>query len=255
MHHLLKLLAATSLTATLALPTTTLAADKAAPANFTRGDIETIIQEYLLNNPKTVIDALNKYQIEQAKEAEEKAKQALVDNKDALYFDKSSPSVGKGDITVVEFFDYHCGYCKRMLPTIAKLLKERDDVRVVFKEFPILSEDSEKASKAALAVHSIAPEKYLDYHTALMNIKGSYSDEVLTAEASKLAIDEKKFKAAMESKAIQQQLDATKELGNKIGVRGTPAVIVGDTLTPGALPYDRLVAMVDAVKNAKPEKK
>ncbi len=229
----------------------------AADKPLTREDVQAIIKDYLINNPEAVVESLKKYQEKQASDQAAKAKSALKDRAADLFQDPASPVAGnvKGDITVVEFFDYHCGYCKRALPVITQLLNEDKNVRVVFKEFPILSPDSELASKAALAVYHAKPEKYFAYHTALMAITGKFDEAAVLAAAKKLGLEEEAVKKAMDSKEVTDELAKTRDLASSLGIQGTPSFIVGGQLFPGSVSYEDLKkSIADARKEKKDAK-
>ncbi len=221
---------------------------------ITREELPGLVREAIMNDPDVVMDALKKMREQMASEAQKEMENALQKHKETLLNDTASPSVGPktADVTVIEFFDYHCGYCKQVLPSISKLIENDKKVRVIFREFPILSEDSVAASRAALAVNRIAPDKYFAYHTALMNTKGKYTEEVLFAEAKKLGIDTEKLKKEMASQEVTAMLDQTRDMAADIGIRGTPAMIINGEIFPGAIPYDDLVTAVNTARSAKP---
>lgn len=228
----------------------------AADAPLTRADVEGIVKEYIANNPTVLIDSLKQYQQKQMAQQQKEAGRAVADNIKALTGDAHSIVVGnpKGDVTVVEFYDYHCGYCKKMQPIVAQLIKDDPKVRVVFKEYPILSPDSELAAKASLAFHRLAPKKYFEYHSVLMNSKEQYTEAFLLAEAKKLGVDEAKLKAEMAKPEIAESIKETRELAGKIGVRGTPAFIVGEELTPGATSLEDLKKRIAEIRAEKKKK-
>src|SRR3546814_15387944 len=132
---------------------------------------------YLKKNPRVILEALEALREEQRQAGEAAAKTALDTNRDALYANPMTPVSGnpRGDVTLIEFFDYQCGYCKRASPTVAKLLEEDSNVRVLWKEFPILGPVSRFAAQAALAADR--PGKYLDYHVALLGARGHLPDQ------------------------------------------------------------------------------
>lgn len=238
--------------------TTAIAAMMLAPSAYaadalTKSDVEGIIKEYLSNNPEVITDALNKAQAKQAAEAQIKAQSAIKDRAKDIFEDGKSPVAGnpKGDVTLVEFFDYHCGYCKKMLPAMAQMIQDDKKLRVVFKEYPILSPDSQLAAKAALAVYRIKPDKYFDYHTALMNFAGKFEESVVIDEAKKLGIDEAKLKKEMEGSAVADIIKTTAELAGSLNIRGTPGFIVGNTIVPGATSVEELKKMVEEARKAK----
>lgn len=227
------------------------AQEAAAPANpnapVTRAELPALVREALIKNPDMLTDAIKVMQERQAETAQKETQAALATRQDDLFKDTVSPSMGPrdADVTVVEFFDYHCGYCKHLVPSITRLLKEDKKVRVVFREFPILSQDSVLASRAAVAVHRVAPDKYFAFHTELMKASGKFDEKMLTDLARKLGVDAKKFKDALEDKETTEQLDRNRELAEALGIRGTPALVFKDRMLPGAVPFEQLQKLVD----------
>jgi protein-disulfide isomerase len=216
---------------------------------ITRAELPGLIKEALMKDPTILSQVVEKMQMAQEEEMTKKSKDEISKRKSDLFSDPSSPVLGSpdADVTIVEFFDYHCGYCKQALGTISKLLESDKKVRLILKEYPILSEDSKMASKAALAVNHIAKDKYFDFHKAMFAAGSSAINEnVIAAEAKKLGIDPVKLKKEMEDPSIQAELDKNRELGAAIGAMGTPAIIIGENFYPGAIPYE---FMQKAVKN------
>lgn len=238
----------------IALAQTPAAAPAAAApstAPITRAELPALVKEALMNEPEMIMQAVQKMREKQQAEAEKKTTESIAANKAGLFNDADSPSVGDektADITIVEFFDYHCGYCKHMLPTITQLLKDDKKVRVVFKEFPILSEDSALAARAAVAVNRIAKDKYFAYHTALMKHEGKYEEKNLLEMAQKEGIDSAKLKAEMAKPEVTAVLDKMRKLGEDIGVRGTPAIVMNDHFLPGAADVDEMKRMIANVR-------
>jgi protein-disulfide isomerase len=229
----------------------------AESAKMTKDEVETIVKDYITNHPEVMMDSLKAFQSKQAQQAQNKAQEALKDKGKELYEDKNSPSVGakKPDVTVVEFFDYHCGYCKKMVPAVTNILKDDKKVRFVFKEFPILSEDSEKAAKASLAVYRLKPEKYLEYHTALMSLPGKFDEAALIDAAKKLDIDGDKLKTEMAKPEIAEEIKKTRELAGSLAISGTPGFVVADQLYPGAIPDEQLKKIIQDAREGKGKKK
>lgn len=198
------------------------------------------IEAYLKDNADVIISSVENWQRNQADRRKVEAEKNITTKIDELENDPASPVIGNkdGDITIVEFFDYNCGYCKRAQPTLVQLLEEDKNIRVVFKEFPILSPSSELAAKAALAVNMIDESKYWDYHSALMKVNGNKSEELLLNTAETLGLNKDDVKAKMESAEVQAELDKVRDLGKSIGITGTPAFIVAGKLVPGAIGVD-----------------
>jgi len=213
---------------------------------LSKTEVQAIIKETLINEPEIIMQALEKLR---AKKAEDSKKDALVGiekNKDLLTKNIDSPSIGPADadITLVEFYDYHCGYCKHFLPVITEYMKEDKKIRVVFKELPILSEDSVTAARAAIAVNRIAKAKFFEFHTALMTEKGKFDEPRLLEIAKKIGIDSNKLKAEMAKPEITAILDGNRKLADELGIRGTPAIILGNNLIPGAMDITELKKQV-----------
>jgi protein-disulfide isomerase len=216
-----------------------------------RAEFNALLKDALKENPNFIVDAIKGMQEKQKATAEKEVQQAIEKNRDVLFKDMISPSLGDpkiADVTLVEFFDYHCGYCKRMLPTIAQLNKEDPKVRIIFRELPILSEDSTVAARAATAVYHLKPEKYFAFHSALMEFKGEFNDKSLEDVVKKQGLDWNAVKTEMASPKVQASLDSTRKLADDLGVRGTPAVVIGNQLIPGAVPYEELKKIVENVR-------
>jgi len=183
----------------------------------------------------------------EAKLQEEQAASAIKDNI-AKLTSKDSPSIGPddADVTIVEFFDYNCGYCKRALPDVQAIAASDKKVRFVFKEMPILGPTSGTAAQWALAAKR--QDKYFEYHTALMEFKGQKEEKQLAKIAKDLGLDVEKMKKDASSDEVQAEIDADVELARTIGINGTPAFIVEETLYPGYIGED---GMVQAIKEAR----
>ena len=220
------------------------AADAMKPAE--REAIEQVIHDYLLKHPEVVIEALRAGQeAEKAREAAE-AKAEIAKRRDELLNDPTSPVGGnpKGDVTIVEFFDYRCPYCKQMEPGLEALIKEDPKLRVVYKEFPILGPDSLIASRVALAAARQGNDKYLRFHAAMMSTKGQINEAVILKVAEDSGLDIAKIKADMKSPEIEALIKKNYELADSLDIKGTPALIIGDSMTPGAVDVATLRKLV-----------
>jgi len=237
-------------------PSHAFAADAAVTAKplspAERTAIEGVIKDYLTKeHPEVIMDAVQELQKrDEANSMASNAKAIASSSKD-LYDDPHTPVGGnpKGDVKVVEFFDYQCPYCKGVQPAIDKLLKDDHHVKFIYKEFPILGEISTEATKAALA--SVKQGKYLKFHDALMKAPFSHNanppaDEKLlwkTAKDAGLNID--KLKKDMKDPEIEKIVDGNLKLGATIGVRGTPMFVINDKMYPGAMEYAQFKSAVD----------
>lgn len=230
----------------------TAASDSSRPV--TRGEMQDLVREAIMKEPDMIMKAVYKLRDLQEEENKKVAAESFARHKAELQNDAVSPQVGPktADVTIILFFDYHCGYCKKLLPTITQLLDEDKNLRIIFREYPILSEDSVAASRAALAVNRVAPDKYFAYHTLLMKSQEKFDESNLLAHAAKLGIDSGKVKAEMDKQVITDQLSQNRNIGEDLGVRGTPALFVGDKMLPGAVPYDTLKRIVQEVRTGTP---
>jgi protein-disulfide isomerase len=210
-----------------------------------RAAVEGIVKDYIAKHPEDIIQAIQEMQKREQTGAEEKTKTALISAKDQIFNDPNTPVGGNtmGAVSVVEFFDYQCGYCKMSEEAVEKLLKDEKDVRFVYKDFPILGPVSTIAAKASLA--SVRQGKYVKFHDALMNKKDHLNEEMVYQVAKEVGIDVVKLKKDMSDEAITKIIQANVALGADIGVRGTPMFIIGDKVYPGALQYEQLKKAVD----------
>ncbi len=222
------------------------AADDAALTPANRDAVERIIREYLRDNPDVVIDAIRTYQARQATIDEAQAAARLDGAREALERDPATPVAGNpdGDVTIVEFFDYRCGYCAKVLPAIQALIAADPGIRYVFKEYPILGPDSVTAARASLAVWKLAPERYMDFHSALLTTRGSLNEARILKLAESLGLDVAALKATMSEGWVEAAIQANYQLGRILNINGTPAFIVGDEVVPGAIGIEQLQELV-----------
>ncbi len=205
------------------------------PAN--RAEIEQIVRDYILQNPEIIEEALIELQRRARQREQDAMMGAVTSSEDQLFGDSRDPSVGAEApvVTVVEFFDYRCPYCTVANEWIQETLEAHgDQVRFVFKEFPIRGEQSTNAARASLAVWRIAPDSYEAFHNAVMNASGPLPDDRIDAFAVTAGVDVAAMRAEMESEDITRQLAEVRQLAQSIGITGTPFFIVGDTVIPGA---------------------
>jgi len=241
---------------------TTGTADAAVQGTFSetqKAAIEAIIKEYLTKKePEVVYNAAMEYEKRQMDEAAAKASTALTADHDKVFNDPNSPIGGNpnGDVTMVEFFDYACGYCKMAEPSVEKLIKEDKGIKLIYKDYPILGEPSEKAAKAALA--AARQGKYIPFHDYLFakaqvphgNAPAETTDKVLMDAAKEVGLDIAKLKKDMDDPAITKLVDANVALGQDIGARGTPTFVIGDKVYPGALPYEQLKSALNDARTS-----
>jgi protein-disulfide isomerase len=201
-----------------------------------KAEIETIIRQYLVNkDPDIVNEAMKVLNQREQVRKEKVVKDAVGRNKALIFDDPHSPVLGnpKGDVTIVEFYDYSCGHCKASHSAIAELLKTDKNVRFIAKELPILGESSMIASRAALA--SVKQKKFEKFHAALMDYREQFNEASVLKLAQQNGLDPLQLKRDMNDRAIDDTIARNQKLANDLDVRGTPMFIIGDTVSPGGL--------------------
>jgi protein-disulfide isomerase len=211
---------------------------------LTREQVEQIVREYLIKNPEVIIEAIQALEDRQKQAAQAGQRDALAARQEQLYRDPDAPVLGNpaGDVTVVEFFDYRCPYCKQVAPALSQLLKEDGKLRLVLKEFPILGPDSLVAARAALAAQ--AQGKYEAMHAALLRHRGAYDEAAIARLATDAGLDVARLKTDMAKPEIAAMIDRNKALARELSLNGTPAFIIGDKVVPGAVDLDTLKTLV-----------
>jgi protein-disulfide isomerase len=209
-----------------------------------REAIEGIIHDYLLHNPDVLIEAVRGAEDKLNHEADAKAEKVLSDQRREIFDDPATPVGGnpRGDVTIVEFFDYRCPYCKQVLPSLQALLKEDQKLRFLYKEMPVLGPQSVTAAHAALAAQRQG--KYEAFHNAMMATKGQITDETVYKVADSVGLDVDRLKQDMSAPDIGQTLKTNLALANALNIRGTPGFIVGNHIVPGAIDLEALRNMV-----------
>lgn len=232
-----------------ATPASLRAEEPVAIAPENKAAIEEIIRNYILEHPEVVDEALQKLEQREQAQAAAQQKQAIRQAGEALRHDPDSPVIGnpEGDVVIVEFFDYRCPYCKQVAESLRKVVKEDGKIRLVMKELPILSQESYLAATAALAAH--AQGRYEDFHFALMTEPGTLSEETVFAVAEDLGLDLDRLRADMGSPKIARALEEVYALAQKIGVRGTPAFVIGEEFIPGAISIEAMKEKVAAARD------
>ncbi len=221
----------------------------ASTAEFTpeqRRAIETIIRDFLQNNPDALLDALQAAEDKIKGEAKTRASATLASRQKEIFDDPETPIAGnpKGDAALVEFFDYRCPYCKQVEPALEALLGEDVKLRLVYKEFPVLGADSLTAAKAALAARKQG--KYDQIHRALMALKGQMDEGAIFKTAASVGLDVERLKRDMEAPEIDRMLKANRALAEQLDIRGTPGFVIGEEIIPGAIRLEALKSLIAA---------
>jgi protein-disulfide isomerase len=246
MRNILRLAAAAVIGAWMltAMPNVATAQDAAVLTPAQEEAIQQVIRDYLLANPEIVYQSLQELQRRQKVAEQEKQRLAVTERLDELRNSTDDASIGDPDaaITVVEFFDYRCTYCKSVVDNMARLITDNSDVRIVFKEFPILGPESVYASRASLAARS--HESHFDFHLALMRTRGNLTEEVVGRIAESVGIDFEKLKEVMASPEVDGIIKRNLALAQALGITGTPTFIIGDKVYAGALNYETMQTII-----------
>lgn len=195
------------------------------------------IKEYLIENPEIMLEVQDALQKKQEAARSQQSAAAVSTNKDTIFQSGHDLAIGnpKGDVTVVEFFDYNCGYCRRAHPDMEAVLEKDKNIRYVLKEFPILGPDSLAAHKVSDAVRKLAPEKYGDFFRAMMT-SGERADEASSiAIAVGLGVTEQAIRAKMAESPNEDSVQETYALATSLGITGTPSYVIGNEMVPGAV--------------------
>ncbi len=206
--------------------------------------IEDIVRDYLLAHPEVLLEAMQRLEEKERLAKVEAQRAAIAANLEALKRDPDSPVIGNpdGDVTLVEFFDYRCPYCRKVTADLMDAVEKDGGIRLVFKEFPILGPDSMVAARAALA--AAQQDRYRDFHLALMTVPGQLDEPRILALASDLGLDVDRLREDMGSEGVERQIRANHQLGRALQINGTPAFIVGNEIVPGAVPMQQLLELV-----------
>jgi protein-disulfide isomerase len=209
------------------------------------------IREYLIQNPEVMIEVQNALEAKQQAQRTDQSTKAVAANKDEIFSSPNDIVLGnpKGDVTVVEFFDYNCGYCKRAMSDMDDILAKDKNIRFVLKEFPILGPDSLAAHKVADAVRILAPEKYPEFHRELLVGQEHASEATAISVATELGVDEAKIRKTMTDKPNDDIVRQAYQLANAIGITGTPTYVVGDEAVFGAVGLQQIEEKVGNVRS------
>ncbi|THH38953.1 DsbA family protein [Aliishimia ponticola] len=222
--------------------------DPAAMSDADKEAFGQAVRSYLIENPQVIMEAVAVLEQQQA-EAQAAAEQSLVSDNAAAIFDDGYSFVGgnpDGDITLVEFLDYRCGYCRKSHPEVAKLVETDKNIRLIRKEFPILGEQSLLASRFAIATKQVAgSDAYKQVSDAMMTFDGEFSNATLTRIANGFGLDAQAITARMNDDSVTDEIRQTRALAQLLQITGTPTFVVQDEMIRGYVPYDQLTVIVD----------
>ncbi|MEP9353822.1 DsbA family protein [Xanthobacter sp. KR7-65] len=216
-------------------------------------ELGTIIREYLIQNPEVLQEAISVLESRQMVADAAQRSKAVADMKQLLLDSPRGIVVGnpKGDVTLVEFFDYNCGYCKKALTDLQDLIKQDSNLRVVLKEFPVLGQGSVEAAQVAVAVRLAAPEKYMAFHQALLGGRGQADRAKALAAAKDVGIDPALLQKQSTSPELNATLDENMKIAEALALNGTPSYVVGDQVVIGAVGLDKLKTAIAETRSKK----
>lgn len=221
----------------------------AVAQDLTDERIKELALEAIRENPSIILEAMQILEQQQAGAQASAQAQVLQNQRDLLEQDPNAPVLGnpEGDVTVIEFFDYNCPYCKRAMPEVQALLDADPDVRLVYREWPILGEGSVFAAKAALAARKQG--KYEEFHWALMGLKGRVEESSVISVAKDVGLDVDQLRADMDAPEVLEHIATTTQLAQALGFNGTPSFVIGDDLLPGLVEQEQLQTVVDKTRD------
>ena len=211
-----------------------------------RREVETLVGDYIRNNPEVILEAIRGLQAREQADQQQRQQEALTQRRAEIDRDPGSPVAGnpRGNVTLVEFFDYRCGYCKTVFPAVQRLLKDDTEVRYVLKELPILSPESRIASRLALAVWKTEPTRYFELHGKLMEARGELTERRILDIARDAGVNVERARREMGDAGIERALAQNMELAQALGITGTPGFVIGNRLVPGAIDLATLKQLV-----------
>ena len=235
----------------LALATPLAALDLETMTDAERQMFRDEVRSYLLENPEVLMEAIDILQQRQDEAQLEADRQLALAHTDALFNDGVSWVGGNpdGDVTLVEFMDYRCTYCKQAFAEVDQLVQGDGNIRFIVKEFPILGEQSKLAAQFAVAVRNVHGDAiYADIHAALMTMRTDITSESLTRLAESFALDPAPLLVAMAGPEVAAELDANAALGNALQITGTPTFVMSDQMLRGYVPLEQMQAIVAVVR-------
>jgi len=212
--------------------------------------IKKMIKEYLFRNPKDLREAIFALQAYELKQKQKAARMALVAQEKSLYRSPVSYVAGNpnGDVTLIEFFDYNCSFCRRSMKDLMTLIDTDLNLKVIFKEFPILGDGSFYAARAAVA--SMKQEKYIEFHMAMMRVRGSTGKNNVLEIAEEVGLDVAKLEQEMKAPYVTKEINQVLQTASAIGINGTPAYVVGDSVISGAVGLEELRRQIAEVRKS-----
>jgi protein-disulfide isomerase len=255
LRRVLSLLAAAALTLSLGVLPSQAQAQAQNFSGAQKSEIEKIIRDYLVANPEVLQEAIAALEKKQAADEAQKHQAAVKDNAEAIFNSPRQVTVGnpQGDVTMVEFFDYNCGYCKRAMVDMMDLMKHDPKLKVVLKEFPVLGPASVEVARVAVAVRmqDKTGKKYLDFHQKLLSGRGQVDKARAVAAAKEVGLDVARIERDLNSDEVKQTLEESMKLAEKLGLNGTPSYVIGPHVVVGAVGVEQLKEKVNSARCGK----
>ena len=241
---MMKQLSAAMLVGAIVMPSVSVADE------LTDARIKELVYEAILENPAIIMEAVQLLEQRQQQDQQAAANSVLQNERDRLERDPNAIELGNpdGDVTVVEFFDYNCPYCRREMPHMEALIMADPNVRVIYREWPILGDGSVFAARAALAARNQG--KYEEFHIAMMGMQGRAEEASVLRIAREVGLDINQLEQDMQSPEVDEHIQTSVELTGALGFNGTPSFVIGDALVPGFVESDVLADYVDAARAA-----
>ena len=203
--------------------------------------VETLIENFIRENPVLLRDVLTRLAQSEAEAAQQAAMELVYDDSGDPYVGADQPG-----LIIYEFSDYNCGYCKRVFPDLMAILEADPSLRLVVKEFPILAESSVLAARAAIAAQ--AQKKFPAFHRALMGWRGRLDGEAINKMAREVGLDTKQLQKDMQAERTERILNRTRQAASALDLRGTPALIIGKNIIPGAISREEILSLINQAK-------
>jgi protein-disulfide isomerase len=235
----------------MGLATPAIAFDIGAMTEDERTMFRDEVRAYLLDNPEVLMEAIQVLEARQAAQAEANDVALVAANSDALFNDGYSHVGGNpdGDVTMVEFVDYRCGYCRKAFPELNELIESDGNIRIIYKEFPILGEESVTSSRFAIATQIVhGEEAYGEMHDALMTLRANATEEVLARLADDMGYDSQEILAKMDDPEVDRRIGENHGLAQRLQISGTPTFVIGDQMLRGYVPLDGMRDVVEEVR-------
>jgi protein-disulfide isomerase len=235
----------------MGLATPAIAFDIGAMTEDERTMFRDEVRAYLLDNPEVLMEAIQVLESRQAAQAEANDVALVAANSDALFNDGYSHVGGNpdGDVTMVEFVDYRCGYCRKAFPELNELIESDGNIRIIYKEFPILGEESVTSSRFAIATQlAHGEEAYGEMHDALMTLRANATEEVLARLADDMGFDSQEILAKMDDPEVDRRIGENHGLAQRLQISGTPTFVIGDQMLRGYVPLDGMRDVVEEVR-------